>query len=53
MIFVLRTQSSCAILSMPIGIIDYLDTIFLKFSKQRKDLSDLVLCWILIITMCL
>lgn len=53
MIFVLRAQSSYAILPVPIGVIDYLDAIFLKFSKQRKDLSDLVLCWILIITMCL
>lgn len=53
MIFVLRAQSSYASLSMPIGVIDYLDDIFPKLSKQRKDSSDLVLCWIVIIVMCL
>lgn len=53
MIFVLRAQSSSASLSMPIGVIHYLDAIFLKLSKQRKDSSDLVLFWIIIIVVCL
>lgn len=49
-IFVLRAQSGNVTLYMHTDIIEYLDAIFLKLSEQMKNLSDSVLCWILIIS---